>query len=265
MEHGHYLGCGRAIGPEGLSGYEDFGGFIVQEKVDGKWGCYCNRLWSRKARPLPDGERILESIVDRLGPGNATVLVGEVTPHSFHVFDMPVMDHEDLRDLGFLERQERLRALGFPLVSRSEAMANRVPVSILPFVDSGFEGYFNDVVANGGEGVVLKEVRSLYRGSRRRNDLWIKVKKRVTAVYHLVGVDVTSSGVCMGVWARPSPTGNAFIHSMRAAAPGLHGLPTGGQVIAEFEGLEVLPSGAMREASFVRWIDDPSTSEETHG
>jgi ATP-dependent DNA ligase len=166
--HELYLGPGRKIGPELLGQYEGHG-YRLEEKIDGHWCLLAMdhsevwRFWSRLGNEIVD-ERI-EGFHVPLNLGHyVAALVGELKDRKLYVFDTA-----DPRRT-YLDRRADLsgslgRMLGGSMV-------------VLPSYSKGFWPVYDGIIADGGEGVVLKHEESYYHSRRkdRKTGLWIKCK-----------------------------------------------------------------------------------------
>lgn len=133
--------------------------------------------------------------------------------------------------------------------------------------------FYDGIVENGGEGVVLKHIEHLYGDAK----LWVKVKKRATADVIVMGYEpgkgkykgivgsivfgqyvktpgtrtykLTALGACSGI------TDELRYNLSRAPQQHL------GQVM-EISFIEREPTGAFRSPQFSRWRDDKSATPE---
>ena len=85
-----------------------------------------------------------------------------------HVFDILVLDGETLIDLPFSERRKRL----------SEALSAHVAPQIVSDDPATLEKFYNDALDAGHEGIMVKDLASLYQPGVRGKH-WIKVKPEV--------------------------------------------------------------------------------------
>jgi ATP-dependent DNA ligase len=86
----------------------------------------------------------------------------------FCPFDALVWANENLIDVPFHQRSKRLKDIQY--------ISNSKPVRS---AESNFREFFEKVVAEGGEGIMLKDITAAYRPGQRCN-AWIKVKKLLT-------------------------------------------------------------------------------------
>jgi len=163
-----YLGPGRKIGPELLGQYEGHG-YRLEEKIDGHWCCMeigddRLRFWSRLSNEILD-ERIdgIDLSTRRLASSLSGIrVVGELKDRHLYVFDWPYPED------AYLERKNHLA-----FIKRQAPW-----ISLLPSYSKGFPQVYDSIIADGGEGVVLKHEESYYHSRRkdRKTGLWIKCK-----------------------------------------------------------------------------------------
>ncbi len=96
--------------------------------------------------------------------------LGEQVPLTLFIFDLLHADGTDLMDAPAAERFARLRQIAPP-----ELVIPRIVTSDT----AAAEAFFDDAVARGHEGVVVKSPQASY-GAGRRGGEWIKVKPRHT-------------------------------------------------------------------------------------
>ncbi len=150
---------------------------VVEEKVDGHRlvaVCLDGQVDARnrrgqhyKARPLPTApRRALQAV-----PGPA-VLDGELADNHFHVFDLRADASGDLTAVPWHQRRLRLEKL----VADAGWNTDGGPVRLVPVARTRVERLelAAQVLARGGEGVVLKHVEGLYRPGRAGD--WRKAK-----------------------------------------------------------------------------------------
>ncbi|HUK37543.1 MAG TPA: ATP-dependent DNA ligase [Methanomicrobiales archaeon] len=85
-----------------------------------------------------------------------------------HVFDILVLDGETLIDLPFSERRKRL----------SEALSAHVAPQIVSDDPATLEKFYNEALDAGHEGIMVKDLASLYQPGVRGKH-WIKIKPEV--------------------------------------------------------------------------------------
>ena len=98
-------------------------------------------------------------------------------PLTYVVFDILFCNGMDLRNKSLEVRQEYLRDLVNKKCDNIQVIEN---------YKDGVK-LFDDVVKNGGEGVVAKDINSVYVS--KRSDTWVKVKKWATADDDIIGYE----------------------------------------------------------------------------
>lgn len=102
--------------------------------------------------------------------------VDQIAPLMFQVFDITNWEGTDLKKKSLASRLIYLSKFKDQLLSCVENVYFQFP----EVVTSGKRAFFKKVVAEGGEGVVMKNLNSPYEdSSSRRRDAWVKVKKRI--------------------------------------------------------------------------------------
>ena len=110
-----------------------------------------------------DGNPDFSSLQAVLKRGHGTQT--EMTPLSFHAFDLLELSGEDLTGLSNIERKARLEAL---------LATARPPVHVADHVIGAGERLFDAMCAAGQEGIISKRIDAAY--SSRRSRAWLKVK-----------------------------------------------------------------------------------------
>jgi bifunctional non-homologous end joining protein LigD len=130
----------------------------------------------------PDGAdfRDLSSIVGRVSPEDAAAAIERLGPPRYVVFDVLFADGQDVRGLSLLERRVILEG-----------------VNCWELIPQTYEkhGLYDRVCADGGEGVVLKNICAPYGES----GAWIKVKKTVTLDVVITGFTEAKPGKFAGL------------------------------------------------------------------
>lgn len=95
----------------------------------------------------------------------------------YHVYDIPRMSKEDLRERAMWSRRESLESI----VAELESV---IPIfEVQQFEAKKAEGLYKKIVAEGGEGVMLKEKEAHYGKG------WWKVKKVITQDVFIIGYE----------------------------------------------------------------------------
>lgn len=161
--------------------------WISEQKLDGirlqlESTGELNRLWSRLGNDRSD-EKGYEWLRNWLLPAG-TVLDGElaiaggssnqetddVDRLMFYVFDVMSVGEQDVSEKTLLERKDLLRNV--MMLNPPERVVN------VEWRTEGYEDHFREVLAAGGEGIILKRIESVYQPGKRSWD-WLKVKRRM--------------------------------------------------------------------------------------
>lgn len=112
-----------------------------------------------------------------LEPENGRRLqIEQNAPIIFKVFDITMLDNKDLRKMQLQHRMQFLSHFRGNIESTEIGKYFEFP----EVVYQNKRAYFEKIVAEGGEGVILKNVTSSYIDSTSRSrEAWVKVKKRI--------------------------------------------------------------------------------------
>jgi hypothetical protein len=263
-----------------LAKLEKRGIYFLQGKIDGCWGelgvgLDSHQLVSRTGLPITDtGLNDLD-----LGPiGEGTRLVMEVDRGTEAaserlaklgyirgwLHDILWFKDHDLRDMPYHMRWELLRDAIWPLLP--EEAQKRLP--LVECTDHNFTAFYDRILANGGEGVVAKDINSVYssRDSNGKTPHWIRVKPWRTVDYFVICDARTDGGnltVQLGLMINGKPTpilkyqlpDVSLVNSKLVRKVNGKLVSAIGQVV-EMRGRELFKSGALRSAQPVRWRDD---------
>jgi ATP-dependent DNA ligase len=108
-------------------------------------------------------------------PEKAVRLQNENMWVDYRVFDILYFKNRDLRALPYEERRNIL-------VDNFSSIGSKY-FNIVPATNEDKEEYFNTIVANGGEGMILKNIKSPYAKD------WIKIKKEATYDCVIIGFE----------------------------------------------------------------------------
>jgi ATP-dependent DNA ligase len=101
--------------------------------------------------------------------------VAQDAPLMVHAFDILKMFDQDLQTLPLSERLNQLTQFRAAIAGTEIEQFFRFP----PVVSSDKRAFFDQVIASGGEGVILKNLRAPYiASSSRSRDAWVKCKRR---------------------------------------------------------------------------------------
>jgi ATP-dependent DNA ligase len=273
------MGPKGQIHPKELGSYETRGGFVVEEKNDGHW---CEvitdatgkviRVGGRSGKPFANAN--VEGILGMQTHLPDTVLVGELEAgteaalmrhqrigfHRVHLFDMVKLMGLATVELPYEKRRELLemalaKSTNGDFISRFRVTRRAA---------EGFVAFYNKVIEEGGEGLVLKRLGTKYKphGASGKTEEWVKVKAQHFVDYVVMSVGKSSGG-------SDNLQVGLFIQGTLQRVCGIKQPPTHlrlhelvGKVI-ECRGAEVHQSGALRHGHFERIRTDKSPAECT--
>jgi hypothetical protein len=286
-----YLGPDKEISPDELDAYEATGQFLFQPKLDGMWCCLTvgrpsegrpNVLKSRDARtPVVSGSNAGDLPEQNISMPEGSVLVGELEAASewatqqcerlgyrrLHLFDLPYGGSgHDFRDMTTDRRYEFLAGFHAVHFAGIDKLVERFP--LVPSYTDKFRERYEEIIASGGEGCVLKKMSALYRTTRLdgKTDAFVRCKKHVTGDYVFLGIGMTPGGKT----SAPSPTGRwgqydaggKLVFCMQAACPKEYLSEVNiGKLVCEYRGWELFKSGALRHAQWSRVRTDKSPEQ----
>lgn len=130
----------------------------------------------------PDGAgfRDIAGIMN-VDPDSARARIAEIGQPKYRIFDILFFDGKDLRHLPWFRR----RAFFWQFINEHKRNANIISV---PSYSTRREHY-DEVIKNGGEGVILKDTNASY------GEGWIKVKREVTLDVIITGFTKAKFGV----------------------------------------------------------------------
>lgn len=266
-----------------LPALERKGNFVAEAKMDGAW-CALHvseenhRFESRTGLEFEGSE--IEGLegIDLGSKLDGTILVGElevaseIATKAFRVngyrriwlFDVIAFRGKDLRDIVYKDRRELLHQTIF----RSVPVESRNRVHLVDWATSGFVKFYDRVIAEGGEGLVVKPLNSTCRPTRAdgKTPEMMRVKPWRTVDYVVVGAEKTAEGISarLALWS----DGKLRV-VMRAPLEGLEltfeaeGKSNMDGKIVEMRGRELGASGALRHAQFSRYRSDKSVEDCT--
>ena len=286
-----YMGPSGEIDPTTLSMYER-PGWVAQEKMDGMWSMFTvgnkaegrlHDITSRDARTGScSGSAVGDLLTLDIPLPEGTIVVGELEAASqwstqqnarlgyrrVHLFDLVRIGFdEDLRDLSTEDRMGRLEQVMLVL-HKDPVLASRFPR--VRTVTSGFRAFFDQIMSEKGEGIVLKQLSSQYRVTNQsgKTDKWLRCKKLLTDDFVLIGFGMTPGGkTCApsktGVWGLWDTAKDKYVEVLRAGTDDDANLLIDAHIglVAEFKGNERFKSGALKHARFVRVRPDKQAAE----
>lgn len=271
-----YLGPGPNIEPEDLDEYEKTGDYIYQPKRDGMWAEYRigppNVLQSRAAdKPSVSGSNAGDLLYLKVPLPSGSKLAGELEATSqwstkrfiksgirhLFLFDAIFIGDEDLRKLTTEIRYNRL----VEVVGSFTDPVVKERLILVPSFRDKFRERFEQEMAEGGEGCVLKRVDSVYYtyASDGKTDNWVRCKGTATEDFVLMKLSKTPKGTTAGRWGKFS---DGELVDIFQAGPGQR-VPAEllvpeniGKLVCEFEGKGRMDSGALRHAQWCRVRED---------
>jgi ATP-dependent DNA ligase len=276
-----YIGPALTIKPSELARYEagpHAGKWAIEEKIDGHW---CLAKF--------DGNGTLVSLESRTGASfdkaDIVGLIGQST-HLFntelagelecgtqaankryaklkfrriHFFDVRKLLNQDVTALPYEQRRKLLEIAFKP---GSHPSFSHKKFLLTEQRTNGFVDFFNEVTSREepGEGVVIKKLDSQYKchNSDGKVDFWIRAKTNNTVDYFVMGLGKTPSGddnLDCGLW-----DGTKTVHILHVTVPKRHKAAQLIGKVIECCGWEVMDSGALRSAQFVRIRNDKTES-----
>lgn len=157
------------------------------------------RIYEELEGTVLDGEiqhRDFSKTVSVMGslPERAFELQQQIGWIDYHVFDILFYNGEDVRNLPYKERRK--------LVEEVIKYIDYTHFKMTEVVKEDKKSFYHNIVKNGGEGVILKNVDSTYENGARCKE-WIKVKKYITDDVVIMGADIPTryyTGKNKGEW-----------------------------------------------------------------
>jgi bifunctional non-homologous end joining protein LigD len=259
-----YTGPKEQIKQDQLYKYENQN-WIATEKVDGAWACVDTEMNGGfgKFTSRTGHQFDINSFAD-VTPFQNCTLIGELEIASqastksytrlgyrrFWIFDATKIIGHDIKSLPYVKRRHLIETL----YKESDK------IKLVEQKENNFSEFYEEVLARGGEGLVLKKAQSTY-GFGKTND-WVRVKPKNTIDFYVMGLGKTPSGndnLQLGLYV------NGKLERIQSLT-----MPSGwvgGQLVGkviECEGMELMDSGALRSAQFVRVRED-KTKEMCEG
>lgn len=273
-----YTGPLTTVERRKIPGYENNGGYVAERKYDGMWcalhvdhgGPGQHRFESRTGLDC-DGSDMegLQGI--ELGIGSGTILIGELEAASeaatisfkklgfrrFFLFDVMKYQGDDISRAHYQLRQSVLRRVIWHRIPK--IAHNRIVLCENAY--EGFLPFYDRIVAEGGEGIVIKSLNKNAKPTRSdgKTPDWIRVKPMRTIDYVVMGPGFTEKGELsakLGLWdgTKVRFALQAQIPDIELSADNKHLVQEG--LVVEMQGREMFTSGAIRHAVFRRWRPD---------
>lgn len=267
-----YIGPKIQVTPDEILRYERAGCWAAEEKRDGCWAEVkidengrIKSLTSRIGKPYT-GDNVAGLLGLQTHLPNS-ILVGELEAASeaatdryraigyrrVHIFDAPVIAGMTITDRDYETRRQVVEQF---VPGKTQDVQKRLLV--VRRATRNFEAFYQDVMSDGGEGLVFKKHGSLYRpvSSDGKVDEWVRCKPFSFVDYVVLRVGKSSSG------ASDNLKVGLFFDGVFKECCTIKNTPRGldlhalvGKVI-ECKGAEVLKSGALRHGHYVRTRDD---------
>jgi len=169
--HKDYLGIKNKIKPDQLDHFEEAGGFVLEEKYNG-WWCAFTVGWGTKGETRWCND-ILDIPTVRIYSATVAHVIGEWMKEEgkLWLYDVVKIGSRDVKSYPLKERRVLLEDV-------YSDIHNHEDILLAPQYTCSFRTVYNDIVENGGEGVVIKhkEARYYARNSARKSGLYFKCK-----------------------------------------------------------------------------------------
>jgi ATP-dependent DNA ligase len=278
-----YVGPAITIKPSELARYEHgihAGKWAVEAKEDGHWCLakfdYNGTLVSLESRTGASFDKAdIAGLIGQSSHLFNTELVGELEcgtqaankryaelkHRRIHFFDMQKLLNKDVTSISY-EQRRKLLEIAFKAGSHPNFPNKKF--LLIEQRTSGFADFFDKITNREepwrGEGVVIKRLDSKYKSynSDGKVDFWVRAKTNNTVDYFVMGLGKTPSGddnLDCGLWNKTK-----IEHVLYVPFPkGYKASQLIGKVI-ECRGWEIMDSGALRSAQFVRIRNDKTES-----
>jgi ATP-dependent DNA ligase len=275
--HPTYLGPKIQIQPKDLERYEASGMWAAEEKHDGHWTEVLtdatgriSRLTARSGKTF-SGSNIDGLIGLQLHLQNATLIAeleagteaagrhnAKLGHKRLHLFDIVRLLNTSVAHLSYADRRTLLEK-AYDLAGLSSEKS----VTLVRQQTKGFNLFFKRVVAEGGEGLVLKRLDKGYHphGGGKTDD-WVRCKQFRFVDYVVMSIGKSDGGspnFQVGLYVKGKLQRVATIKNI---PKGLDYEPLVGRVI-ECKGAEIHDSGALRHGHYERTRDDKDPEECT--
>lgn len=281
-----YVGPKLMITRDELPKYED-GKWVAEPKMDGFWcmatieGGRIVALTSRTGLPL-DGAHGGDLTGLKVGhDGLYGLLCGELTAdlvngercgtRRLHLWDVMEWCGIELRDRTLDVRRLALEVIREALV---EKLSDPSILTVVDRAETGFQAFYDAVLAKGGEGICIKRRDSLYR---RRNsdgkvDFWHRCKPIRTVDYVVMDHGLATKGTPnleLGLYKKvKAGTKLVKVCTVAFVSKAMRGQQvTAASLVGsvlECQGYEIWPSGALRSAQIVRVRTDKLPTDCTY-
>jgi ATP-dependent DNA ligase len=274
----NYVGPKEMITVDRLPALESSGQWVAEEKHDGVWTLITVTdgkivgLESRVSLPFPEGETAGLYKKQLVGDANG-LLVGEMVAdwvegghgversrsgtRRLHLFDIIEWNGLVFREYPLETRRQALEAV-------YETLDSGDLVKLVEQRLDGWNEWYEEIVARGGEGLVIKRKDSIYRAvnSDGKIDSWKRLKPMRTVDAVILGHGVAEKGgINLDIGLKRK---GKVVRVQRCSLPvawrsyDLESLK--GQIV-EIVGYEQFPSGAIRSGQIVRLRPDKNSPD----
>lgn len=229
-----YMGPKDMMSKEDLEWMEDTCCYVIEEKYDGWWMLFDNTSGAAKTLSRVGTELDLSQWDFAWNPDCKCKVVGEWMRGKYVLFDILYWDGYDHTDSEYNIRRKYLHEFvkehGTDLVTISNQWQDN------------FAQHYEEVLARGGEGVVVKDTISSYDLDNDKTCQWIKVKPLRTIDYVVIGTKTAANGRGQAKLGLYKDGNLAYIQTVY--------IPKGLDVIAgdvvEVQGMEIYHTGSIR-------------------
>jgi ATP-dependent DNA ligase len=278
MRRSTYVGPKLQVQPDALDQLEATGLYVAEEKFDGYWvevttdaQGNISKLVGRSGKTF-SGDNVRGLLNSWLGVPNS-IFVGELeagteaankTAPKFgsrriHIFDVVQLLGTSTVDHVYEKRRELLELMfNHPKIQALQTIV------LVKQAKHSFRQFFNSVVSNGGEGLVIKRLGKQYKShsTSGKTDHWLRCKKFRYVDYVVVDVGHSEGGSLnleVGLFVNGSCKRVATIKNLPRSLDPYRLIGT----VIECKGAEVHSSGALRHGHFERIRDDKLPEECT--
>jgi len=267
-----YLGPKIQVTPDEISLYERAGVWAAEEKRDGAWAELLidadGKIKSLRSRVgLPFGPDATFGLLGLQTHLPNSILVGELETASeaatdryralgfrrIHIFDAPIIAGMDITARDYETRRSAVEAF---VPGKVEDVSKRLLV--VRRATSNFQAFYDDVMKDGGEGLVFKKKGSIYHpvSSDGKVEDWVRCKPYRFVDYVVLKVGKSASGCSDNLKVGLYKDGKLVeCCTIKNTPRDLNLNALVGKVI-ECKGAEIMKSGALRHGHYVRSRED---------